>query len=48
MVELNPNRDPNGYAAHLAAALFFEELCLLADAREARSGQRRPTHWTGT
>ena len=46
IVELNPNRDPNGYAAHLAAALFFELLCLLTDARVARTGKTRPTHWT--
>ncbi len=45
IVELNPNRDPNGYSAHLAAALFFELLCLLADARVEQSGGQRPTHW---
>jgi len=45
IVELNPNRDPNGYAAHLAAALFFELLCLVSDARVARTGSTRPTHW---
>ena len=36
MVETNPNRDPDGKSAHLAAALFFELLCLLADTRSAR------------
>lgn len=36
MVELNPNRDPAGSSAHLAAALFFELLCLLADSRSER------------
>jgi len=45
IVELNPNRDPNGYSAHLAAALFFELLCLLADARFEQTGSKRPTHW---
>ena len=45
IVELNPNRDPNGYSAHLAAALFFELLCLLADARVEQSGSKRPTRW---
>jgi len=45
IVELNPNRDPNGYSAHLAAALFFELLCLLADARVQQLGKERPTHW---
>jgi arginase family enzyme len=33
MVELNPNRDTDGKSGHLAAALFFELLCLLADSR---------------
>ena len=45
IVELNPNRDPNGYSAHLAAALFFELLCLLADSRVEQLGSKRPTHW---
>ena len=36
LVELNPNRDPNGYGAHIAAAFFFELLCVLADSRVAR------------
>jgi arginase family enzyme len=45
IVELNPNRDPNGFCAHLTAALFFELLCLVADARVARTGTTRPTRW---
>lgn len=45
LVELNPNRDPNGYCAHLAAAIFFELLSLLADAREAQTNATRPTRW---
>ena len=36
MVELNPNRDANGGSGHLAAALFFELLCLLVDSRTAQ------------
>ena len=36
MVEMNPNRDPNQAGQHVAAALFFELLCLLADCRVAR------------
>jgi len=36
MVETNPVRDPDGSSGHVAAALFFELLCLLADSREAR------------
>ncbi len=45
LVELNPNRDPNGFSTHLAAAFFFELLCLLADSREQRSGRKNPTRW---
>lgn len=45
LVELNPNRDPNGYSAHLAAAIFFELLCLLADSKVAQTGRTRPTRW---
>jgi len=47
IVELNPNRDPNGYSTHLASALFFELLCLLADAKVAETGRMRPTRWIG-
>lgn len=45
VVELNPNRDPNGYAAHLAAALLWELLALLCDCRVEQTGKRRPTNW---
>lgn len=45
LVELNPNRDPSGYCAHLAAAIFFELMCLLADSRQRESGKIRPTRW---
>lgn len=45
VVELNPNRDPNGYAAHLAAALLWELLALLCDNRVAQTGKKRPTRW---
>ena len=45
MVELNPLRDPNEQSTHVAAALFFELLCLLADVRERRTGRRNPTTW---
>jgi arginase family enzyme len=44
MVELNPNRDPDGRSGHLAAALFFELLSLLADCRSAGSACGR-TEW---
>jgi len=36
MVEMNPNRDSDGKSGHVAAALFFELLCLLADTRVER------------
>ena len=45
LVELNPNRDPNGYCAHLAAAMFFELLSLLADTRVEQKKSTRPTRW---
>lgn len=44
MVELNPNRDADGKSGHLAAALFFELLCLLADTRKERESCRQ-TEW---
>ena len=44
MVETNPSRDTDGKSAHVAAALFFELLCLLADARVERVDQG-VTHW---
>lgn len=46
MVELNPNRDADGKSGHIAAALFFELLCLLADTRVEQTGKTRPTQWT--
>jgi len=45
LVELNPNRDPDGYCAHLAAAIFFELLSLLADSRVRQKQMTRPTRW---
>lgn len=45
MVELNPNRDVNGYCAHVAAALFWELLCLLADNIETRGAANGVTVW---
>lgn len=45
IVELNPNRDPNGYCTHLAAAIFFELLSLLADSRVRQKQSTRPTRW---
>jgi arginase family enzyme len=45
MVEMNPNRDSDGKSGHLAAALFFELLCLLADVRSEQQSCGA-THWT--
>ncbi|MEH6636866.1 MAG: arginase family protein [Halioglobus sp.] len=45
MVELNPNRDPDGKYSHVAAALFYELLCLLADCRSERSNCGQ-TNWS--
>ncbi len=45
LVELNPNRDPTGASTHLAAAMFFELLCLLADTRVKQTQSNRPTQW---
>ena len=47
IVEVNPLRDPDGYSAHLAAALFWELLCLVADARAAHHETTRQTNWVG-
>ncbi len=44
LVETNPNRDTDGSSGHLAAALFFELLCLLADARSERQACGQ-TNW---
>jgi arginase family enzyme len=44
MVETNPNRDTDGKSAHVAGALFFELLCLLADCRAA-AGNCGRTDW---
>jgi len=45
LVELNPNYDPTGQSACLAAGVAFEQLCLLAEARVERTGDVRRTHW---
>ena len=45
MVEMNPNRDPDNAGRHVAAALFFELLCLLADCRIAHHDCGR-TDWS--
>lgn len=45
IVELCPLVDVRGMSANLMAALGFEMLCLLAEARQARTGVIRKTHW---
>lgn len=44
--ELSPDNDPTGQSANISAALGFEMLCLLAEARAARTSERRKTHWS--
>jgi arginase family enzyme len=43
--ELSPANDPTGQSANISAALCFEMLCLLAEARSRRTDKRRKTHW---
>lgn len=45
IAELCPPHDPQGISANLAAALMFEMLCVLAEARVARTGVKNKTHW---
>jgi guanidinopropionase len=44
-VELSPDNDPTGQSANIAAALCFEMLCVLTEARSRRTSARRKTHW---
>jgi agmatinase len=45
IVELCPLVDVRDTSSNLMAALGFEMLCLLAEARQARTGETRQTHW---
>jgi arginase family enzyme len=45
MVEYNPNRDANGTYGHTAAALYWELLCLLSDAKTKHQTTHGPTNW---
>lgn len=45
LMELNPQFDPTGMSACLASGLAFEQLCLLAEVRQRRSGRASPTRW---
>jgi len=45
LMELSPPCDPTGMSACLASGIAFELLCLLAEARVRRTGQKRKTHW---
>lgn len=45
IVEICPPRDSQEISANLGAALAFELLCVLSEARVARSGLERRTHW---
>ncbi|WP_377190944.1 arginase family protein [Ruegeria meonggei] len=48
LVELSPVYDPTGMSACLAAGTAFEMLCLLAEARARRQGERRQTRWSNS
>lgn len=45
IVELAPDYDPQGVSSTLASGLFFEELCLLAEAQVKRTGETKLTSW---
>jgi agmatinase len=45
IVELCPMVDVEDTSANIAAALGFEMLCILAEARVKRSGKERKTYW---
>ncbi len=44
-VELSPDNDPTGQSTNIAAALCFEMLCVLTEARARRTTKRRKTKW---
>ena len=45
IVEICPPRDSQEISANLGAALAFEMLCVLSQARLAKTGRHRRTHW---
>jgi arginase family enzyme len=45
IVELCPLVDVRGTSANLMAALGFEILCLLSEARQKRTGKTEKTYW---
>jgi arginase family enzyme len=47
IMEICPPRDSQEISAILGAALAFEMLCVLSEAREAKTGLKRRTHWNG-
>jgi len=47
ITELCPPHDVGEMSANLVAALLFEMLCVLVEARVARTGRMRKTHWLG-
>jgi agmatinase len=45
IAEICPARDPQEISANLGAALLFEMLCVLCEARVAHTARQRRTHW---
>ncbi|MBT7711909.1 MAG: agmatinase [Deltaproteobacteria bacterium] len=45
IAELCPPHDSNEISANLVAGLLFEMLCILSEARTARTGKKHKTHW---
>jgi arginase family enzyme len=45
IVEISPPIDPTGASANLGAALLFEMMCVLSEARVSRTSRTRKTHW---
>ena len=45
LMELSQIYDPTGMSGCLASAIAFEQICLLAEARQRRTGITHQTHW---
>lgn len=45
LMELSPDYDVTGQSACLASGLAFEMMCLLAESKARRNGEKHQTHW---